>query len=88
LREELGVELAPDQVVSLWDYVTDRGVHRHVFYSRWASADDEFVLGEGQGFAWFTVEAALRGLDLTDNVRRDLERMRGHFAAGGARPAD
>src|SRR4051812_19835225 len=39
LHEELGLELDADAVVALWDYMTSRGSHRHVFLYPWPDPD-------------------------------------------------
>ena len=70
--EELGLALDPDQIVTLWDYMTSRGSHRYVFLYPWDDPDHPFNQTEGQGRGWFTIEEALRTLTLTDNARRDL----------------
>jgi 8-oxo-dGTP diphosphatase len=72
LHEELGLELEPDEIVRLWDYMTPSGSHRYVFLHHWADPEHQFVLGEGQGYGWFTIQEALGTVKLTTNSRRDL----------------
>ena len=84
LREELGVELQPDQVASLGDYIDPRvGLRRYVFSCEWASLTTAFALGEGDGFAWFPLEEALRLPDLTDVDREDLLTLREKISPAG-----
>ena len=75
MREELGVDLEPRSAIPVCDYVNKYGRHRYIFYYVWPSTDGDFVLGEGQGYAWFTPEEALTLLDLTDMTRHDLLRF-------------
>ena len=72
LREELRLELDPNQIVALWDYLTSRGSHRYVFLYPWPDPDFAFDQHEGHCRGWFTPAEALRKLKLTDNSRRDL----------------
>lgn len=51
------------------------GWPRHVFVADWPSIDTNFVLGEGDGLAWFGLAEALARPDLTERTRRDLERL-------------
>jgi 8-oxo-dGTP diphosphatase len=80
LREELGLEVDTSQIVTLWDYMTDRGSHRYVFLYPWADPEYPFVLGEGQGYGWFTIPEALSTLLLTTNARRDLALLDAYVA--------
>lgn len=76
MREELGVDLRGVHAIPLCDYVNPYGRHRYVFYSAWLDLRaDYFVLGEGQGFAWYLLEDAL-ALPLTEMTRHDLEGFR------------
>ena len=72
VREELGLALGQERIVSLWDYMTGRGSHRYVYLYPWDDPGYPFAQTEGQGRGWFTPEEALRTLTLTDNARRDL----------------
>ena len=72
IGEELGLELDPDKIRALWDYMTGRGSHRYVFLYPWDDPDFPFAQTEGQGRGWFTTDEALQSLTLTDNARRDL----------------
>jgi 8-oxo-dGTP pyrophosphatase MutT (NUDIX family) len=83
LREELGVSLDPARVVSLRHGTYDDGRRWHDFYCEWPSLDEDFILTEGQRYAWFTLDEALSIPDLADYAREDLclfrERLiRGH----------
>src|SRR5687768_10681702 len=62
LHEELSLELEPDRVVRLWDYVTSRGAHRYIFLYPWDDPDFPFDQREGQGRGWFTPDDALTTL--------------------------
>ncbi|MDP9352331.1 MAG: NUDIX domain-containing protein [Chloroflexota bacterium] len=75
MREELGVDLESEGVIPVCDYVNKYGRYRYVFYHAWPSLSEDFVLGEGQGYAWFTLDEALTLLDLTDMTRHDLLRF-------------
>lgn len=78
MRDELGITLKPDHVVSLRQGVYGDGTRWHDFYCEWPSLDQDFVLTEGQRSAWFTLDEALFGLsDLVDYAREDL-RFFGH----------
>jgi 8-oxo-dGTP diphosphatase len=83
LREELELELDPEKIVALWDYLTGRGSHRYVFLYPWDDADHAFALNEGQGYGWFSPDEALRTLTLTDNSRRDLTMLAERLKAMG-----
>ena len=72
IREELGLDLLPEKIVALWDYLTARGSHRYVFLYPWDDPDFPFAQSEGQGRGWFAIAEALGALTLTDNARRDL----------------
>ncbi len=77
MREELGVELDPSDIVPLRDHVNPRtGRYRYVFYCAWPTLAEEFVLTEGDGFAWFSIEDALRLPDIVDLTRHDLQILR------------
>jgi len=73
VREELGITLDPAQAIPLTAYPGIAGHLRHVFCYAWPALDTLFVLGEGAGFAWFTLAEALALPDLTDMARRDLQ---------------
>jgi 8-oxo-dGTP pyrophosphatase MutT (NUDIX family) len=78
LREEIGIELAPDRVRPLRAYLNpDTGRTRHVFYAEWPSLDQDFVLTEGDGYAWFPLDEAIELPDLTELARGDLLFLRG-----------
>jgi 8-oxo-dGTP pyrophosphatase MutT (NUDIX family) len=72
MREELGVTLDPAHVVSLRDGIYDDGTRWHDFYCEWPSLDEDFVLTEGQRYAWFTLDEALSLPDLAAYAREDL----------------
>jgi len=74
LREELGIDLEPGQLVPLWDYVSGSGVHLFVFGLESHLSKEEMRLGEGEDFDWFPLDEAFR-LDLTEGTRRDLQRF-------------
>jgi 8-oxo-dGTP pyrophosphatase MutT (NUDIX family) len=75
VREELGIALDPAKVAPLTAYPGTAGHLRHVFCYAWPALDTQFVLGEGAGFAWFTLAEALALPDLTDMARRDLQML-------------
>jgi 8-oxo-dGTP diphosphatase len=82
IQEELGLELDPSTLVQVWDYMTSRGSHRYVFLYPWPELDYPFVINEGQGYGWYTVDEALSTLLLTTNARRDLELLAARLAKG------
>ncbi len=72
VQEEIGVTLHPARVVSLRNGTYDNGLRWHDFYYEWPSLDQDFVLTEGQRYAWFTLDEALSLPDLADYARDDL----------------
>ncbi len=82
MREELGVTLDPTRVVSLRHGAYDNGTRWHDFYCEWPSLDQDFVLTEGQRYAWFTLDEALSLPDLADYGREDLRLFRELLARG------
>ena len=86
LGEELGIELRPEQIVPLWDYLNRNGNHRYVFCCEWPDLSEDFVLGEGAAFAWLGLDEALARPNLTVGTRADLERFRETVTGLGSRP--
>ena len=82
MREELGVTLDPARVVSLLHGTYDDGTHWHVVYCEWPSPDEDFVLTEGQRYAWFTLDQALGLPDLAKYARDDLHLFRQKLVRG------
>lgn len=82
MREELGVTLDPARVVSLRYGTYDNGTRWHDFYCEWSTLDEDFVLTEGQRYAWFTLREALSLADLADYAREDLHLFRERFVQG------
>jgi 8-oxo-dGTP pyrophosphatase MutT (NUDIX family) len=76
LREELGVMLDPARIVSLRHGIYADGTRWHDFYTEWPSLDEDFVLTEGQRYAWFALDEALALSDLADYARDDLRLFR------------
>ncbi len=76
MREELGAVLDPALVVSLRHGTYDDGTRWHEFFCEWPSLDQDFVLTEGQCYAWFTLDEALSLPDLADYARDDLRLFR------------
>lgn len=76
MREELGIALERGRIVLLWNHDA-AGRRRFIFYYEWPSLASRFALGEGQGYAWFTLAEALGLPNLTDLARNDLVRF-GH----------
>jgi len=72
LFEELGVTVDPTRIASLRHGTYADGTRWHDFYCEWPSLDECFVLTEGQRYAWFTLDEALRLPDLADYAREDL----------------
>jgi 8-oxo-dGTP pyrophosphatase MutT (NUDIX family) len=79
MAEEIGLRLQPAQAVHLREYInTSINQYRVVFYVEIYVPIEQLVLGEGAGFGWFTLDAALR-LDLAQRTREDLD----YFIARG-----
>ena len=77
MREELGIALHREQIVPVHDFRNPRtGRWRYVFYAPWPVLDKDFILGEGDGFAWFDLDEALALPDLMDLARADLAALR------------
>jgi hypothetical protein len=76
MREEIGVILDPARVMSLRHGTYDTGTCWHDFYYEWPSLDEDFILTEGQRYAWFTIDEALNLPDLADYTREDLRLFR------------
>lgn len=76
MREELGVTLDPVHVVSLRHGIYEDGTHWHDYYCEWPVLAENFVLTEGQRYAWFTLAEALDLPDLADYAREDLRLFR------------
>ena len=79
MREELGVILDRARVVSLRHGTYDDGRRWHDFYCEWSTADDEFVLSDGQRYAWFALDEAIAHPDLAEYAREDLRLFRGRI---------
>lgn len=72
LHEEIGLRVRIDEAKWLREYLnTDTDQHRIVFYVERAVPVEHLVLGEGDGFGWFTMSEAME-LDLADKTRADL----------------
>ncbi|MFN8636510.1 MAG: NUDIX domain-containing protein [Chloroflexota bacterium] len=77
LREELGIEVAPEQIRPLRQYVNpDVGRLRYIFYAEWPALTASFALTEGDGCAWFPLDAAIALPDLLPLAREDLVVLR------------
>jgi 8-oxo-dGTP pyrophosphatase MutT (NUDIX family) len=81
--EELGIAVPASRVVEL-GVAPDptAGRPRHVFAAAWPRLEGVFVLGEGDGFAWFTLTAALGLPDLPAAAKEDLRRFARRRLAG------
>jgi 8-oxo-dGTP pyrophosphatase MutT (NUDIX family) len=82
MYEEIGVTVHPASVVSLRHGTFDDGHRWHDFWCEWPSLDAEFVLTEGQRYAWFTLDEALDLPDLADYAREDLLLFRERLVRG------
>jgi 8-oxo-dGTP diphosphatase len=72
LREEIGLNVAPENVHLLTEYMNkDLQTYRIVFYSVNESARKEFVLGEGASFDWVCL-SDVNSFDLTCKTKIDL----------------
>lgn len=79
MAEEIGLSLRPSQALPLREYMnTLVNQYRVVFYVETYVPTKQLVLGEGAGFDWFALDAALR-LDLAQRTREDLD----YFIAQG-----
>ena len=76
MREELGAALDPARVVSLRHGAYEDGARWHDYYHEWPSLDENFVLTEGQRYAWFALDEALALPDLAPYAREDLRLFR------------
>ncbi len=76
MREELGVALDPEQIMSLRHGTYEDGTRWHDYYYPWPSLDEDFVLTEGQRYAWFTLDEARDLPDIADYAREDLRLFR------------
>ena len=76
MREELGVALDPTRVVSLRHGTYEDGLRWHDFYCDWPSLEEDFVLTEGQRYAWFALDEAIGHPDLAEYAREDLRLFR------------
>jgi len=72
MREELGITLDRARIVSLRHGAYADGTRWHDFYYVWPSLAQNFVLTEGQRYAWFTFDEAFSLPDLADYAREDL----------------
>lgn len=72
LKEELGITITPASIQPLLDYPTNHGTHHNAFIVTTRLSSSDMVLGEGEGFGWFTIDEAL-ALDLTTSTRKDLD---------------
>src|SRR3954447_20937845 len=91
MREELGVDLAPEQIRPLRQYINpDVGRPRYIFYVLWPTLDDTFTLGEGDRYAWVPLDEAIVLPDLMDLARGDLLFLRDAVSGptGPTAPAD
>jgi 8-oxo-dGTP diphosphatase len=84
MAEEIGLHLLPSQALPLREYMnTLVNQYRVVFYVETYVPTEKLVLGEGAGFGWFTLDAAMC-LDLAERTREDLNYF---IAQGLAAPA-
>lgn len=68
IKEEIGIELNPDQVEHFVTHERDFGIE-HTFFARTDIEIDEVELTEGQRLGWFTEhEAATTELAYADNA--------------------
>lgn len=84
LHEELGIVLEAEQVTPFGEGEPSSGMHRYVFYCEWPTLAEDFVLGEGQGFAWFSLDDAVQLSTLTPFAREDLLLFRDRLASLGS----
>jgi 8-oxo-dGTP pyrophosphatase MutT (NUDIX family) len=76
IQEEIGVLLDASQIAALSAYVDPRYAKpRHVFVGEWPDLSTAFVLGEGDGIDWFSLDEALGLPDLPDVAKQDLHRF-------------
>lgn len=73
IKEELGIDIFPDQVHVLYDYYNkELETHRYVFFVESDLEKSQMKLGEGAGFDWVQLENIF-DYDLTDKTKLDLE---------------
>lgn len=83
MHEELGIALPASRIVFLADY-DYLGLWRVVFAAERPTLTDDFVLGEGQGYAWYGLEEALAHPGVADQTKADLRRLRAWLRIVGA----
>ncbi len=72
MGEELGVDLDPACIKVIREQIRNGGEKWHSFYSEWPALDENFVLTEGERYAWFTLGEALGLPNLTDYAQEYL----------------
>lgn len=72
LREELGIVLHRGRAIPLSEGIFPSEKRRYAFYCTWPDLTEDFVLGEGQAFAWFDLIDAVQLPALTPVARQDL----------------
>lgn len=82
MREELGIALDRANVQTLRHGVYADGTRWHDFFCEWPSLGEDFVLTEGQRYAWFTLDEALALPDLADYARESLRLFRARLIRG------
>ena len=80
MREELGVDPPPEQIVPLREYVLGR--RRYTFCCPWPRREP-FAVYEGEAAAWYSLDEALALPNLVDRARADLERYAQVLLGGG-----
>jgi hypothetical protein len=85
MREELGVTLESSDVMSLRHGKYNDGTRFNDFYYVWPSLDENFVLNEGQRYAWFALDEAVSLHNLAEYAREDLLLFREQLKAPSGR---
>jgi 8-oxo-dGTP diphosphatase len=72
LKEEIGLELQPQELQRLREYVVpEEQEYQVIFYAEKAVSLDKLVLGEGAGFAWVSLTEAAN-LPMNNYARDDI----------------
>ncbi len=72
LREEVGATLDPARIVALRHGTYPDGSRWREYQTPWPTTDTTFVLTEGRGYAWYTLDEALAPPDRADYARGNL----------------
>lgn len=73
LKEEIGLDIDPPNIIPLCEYFNDEfSTYRVVFYSISNVHESKLHLTEGADFAWIRLDSLVQ-YDLTEKTSRDLD---------------